>query len=40
MYGCDQCKFKATQQGDLKKHKQSKHEGVRYGWNQCDYKAI
>ena len=28
-YGCDQCEYKATQQGNLKQHKESKHEGVK-----------
>ena len=28
-FGCDQCDYKACQQGDLIKHKNGKHEGVR-----------
>ena len=38
-YDCNQCDYKATTQGNLRKHKQSKHEGVKYYCNQCDYKA-
>ena len=26
-YSCNQCEYQATQQGDLKRHKQSKHNG-------------
>ena len=30
---------KATKQSNLTTHRQSKHEGVRYYCDQCDYKA-
>ena len=37
-YQCDQCAYKASQQGHLKTHKMSVHEGVKYNSNQCDSK--
>ena len=36
---CDQCDYKATQVVHLRKHKEYKHEGVRYPCDKCDYKA-
>ena len=30
--------YKASQQGHLKTHQMSVHEGVKYSCNQCDYK--
>ena len=37
---CDQCDYnKAKHQTGLTYHKQSKHEGVRYVCNQCEYEA-
>ena len=36
---CDQCDYKATTVGTLKRHKGYKHEGVCYSCNQCEYKA-
>ena len=38
-YPCDQCQYKATQQGTLKTHKLSVHKGVKYQCDQCEYKA-
>ena len=38
-YSCNQCNYKASQQGHLKTHKMSVHEGVKYSCNLCDYKA-
>ena len=38
-YPCDQCEYAATEIGSLKKHKESKHEGIRYPCDQCDYSA-
>ena len=37
-YLCDQCDSIFTTQGNLNKHKKSKHEGIRYNCDQCDYK--
>ena len=34
---CDQCDYAALTLGDLKRHKESKHEGIRYPCDQCDY---
>ena len=33
---CDQCDFKCTTNQELNRHKQVKHEGVRYKCDQCD----
>ena len=33
---CDQCDFKCTTNQELNRHKQIKHEGVRYKCDQCD----
>ena len=30
IYRCDQCEYAATDQSTLKRHKESKHEGIRY----------
>ena len=38
-YPCDRCEYAATRAADLKKHKESKHEGIRYTCDQCDYAA-
>ena len=35
---CDQCDYKATTKGDLRRHLESIHEGARYTCDQCDYK--
>ena len=37
VYPCNQCNYKATQQSNLKTHKQSKHEGVKYSCDECEY---
>ena len=36
---CDQCDYIATQKSNLLRHKESKHEGVKFPCDQCDYKA-
>ena len=38
-YDCNQCDYKAAQQGSLTHHIQSVHEGVKYNCYQCDYRA-
>ena len=38
-YQCDQCDYKAIQEGELKKHKVLLHGGVKYSCDQCDYKT-
>ena len=38
-YPCDQCNYKTTQKGHLKRHIQSIHEGVKFPCDQCKYKA-
>ena len=35
-YVCNQCQYKATQKGDLKKHILAVHEVVRYCCGECD----
>ena len=35
---CDQCEFKSRQKSHLIRHKESKHEGIKYHCNQCDLK--
>ena len=34
-YPCDQCGKQYTEEGGLKKHIKSKHEGFKYTCNQC-----
>ena len=37
---CQQCDYKNNNQlGNFKTRVESVHEGVRYPYNQCDYKA-
>ena len=36
-HACDQCIYASTEPSKLKRHKQSKHEGVRYPCDQCEY---
>jgi len=36
-YPCSHCDYVATQASNLKKHVESKHEGVRYPCSHCDY---
>ena len=33
---CDQCDFKCITNQELSRHKQVKHEGIRYNCDQCD----
>jgi predicted SprT family Zn-dependent metalloprotease len=33
----DQCDYQTGRKGDLRKHRQSKHEGVRYACGKCEY---
>ena len=33
-YNCDQCEYKTTEQGHLRKHKRSIHEGVKNNTQQ------
>ena len=33
------CTYQATQQGDLTKHKQFKHEGLKYDCDLCTYRV-
>ena len=37
-HACDECEYSTNKQY-LKQHKQSKHDGVRYPCDQCDYAA-
>jgi len=34
---CEQCDFHSTSKSNLKKHVQSKHDGIRYFCDQCDH---
>ena len=36
-YQCDECEYAATKVSNLKRHKESKHEGIRYTCDQCEY---
>ena len=36
---CDQCDYQATQQSNLTRHIQTKHEGIKYACDQCDFLA-
>ena len=38
VYSCDQCEYTGSRAA-LKHHKESKHDGIRYPCNQCDYAA-
>ena len=38
-YPCPNCDFAATKASHLKKHVESKHEGVRYPCPECKYAA-
>ena len=38
-YPCDKCEYAATTVSDLRRHVESKHEGVRYPCNKCEYAA-
>ena len=36
---CDLCQAKFKSSTTLRRHKKSKHEGIRYDCHLCDYKA-
>ena len=38
-FPCKQCDYKATQNGNLLKHIQSVHIGVKFTCDLCDYEA-
>jgi len=38
-FACDECDASYPRRSDLKRHKETKHEGVRYECDRCDYKA-
>ena len=38
VYPCDQCEYTGSRDA-LRKHKLSKHEGIRYPCDQCEYAA-
>ena len=38
-YSCDQCSYIAINKGNLTRHKESLHEGIRYNCDVCPYKA-
>ena len=38
LYKCPHCKFLGTK-SDLKQHRESKHEGIRFSCHQCDYQG-
>ena len=38
-YKCQQCDYENSNSGNVRKHMDSKHEGIRYPCDQCDYKA-
>jgi len=38
-YPCSQCQHVATTANNLKKHVESKHEGVRYPCSHCEHAA-
>ena len=38
-YSCDQCNHVASNQGNLKKHIKTIHDGVKYPCDQCNHKA-
>jgi hypothetical protein len=37
IFYCDQCNYQTGRKGDLRKHRQSKHEGVAYACGKCEY---
>merc|ERR1712218_29233 len=39
-YICDQCDYQCKDKTVLKRHIQTKHEGLRYDCKQCDFKAM
>ena len=36
---CNQCRYKAKQNGDLSRHIKSVHDGAKFPCPQCDHKA-
>ena len=34
---CNQCDYQAARQDSLRAHEQSKHDGVRYSCDKCDF---
>merc|ERR1712098_356272 len=38
-YKCKQCDFQSAIKGNVKKHVQYKHEGIKYPCQQCDFQA-
>ena len=38
-FSCDRCNFTSIYSSNLSQHIKSKHEGVRYPCDQCDYVA-
>ena len=36
----DRCSYTATTTGNLKVHKEAKHEGIRYPCDQCPYSSV
>ena len=38
-YPCDKCDYAATTAKNLKRHIESKHDGVRYPCDKCEYAA-
>ena len=38
-YQCQQCDYENSRSDNLRRHVETKHEGVRYPCDQCDYKA-
>ena len=39
-YHCDECDYQATTEDNLKKHKQSKHMGVKYHCMQSLWETV
>ena len=38
-YACDQCPYLTSNSTNLKRHRESAHQGVRYPCEQCEYNA-
>ena len=38
-YQCDKCSYSAGQMGSLKRHIETKHEGIRYPCDLCEFSA-
>ena len=38
-FQCDSCDYTTAWVNDLRRHKEFKHEGIRYPCDQCDYAA-